>query len=257
MYIKSKYSDYIGEIKLSHPETRNAICKNMAEEFLSVMKDMKEKNARVLILSADTKNNVWSAGHNIHELPEGKDPLNYADALEKMLRSIKSFPAPIIAMIHGSVWGGATDLVVSCDMAIGDETSSFAITPVNLGVPYNITGLLQFMRRLPFNFLKEMFFTAQPVKAEDALQWGLLNHLVTSEELVDFTFNIAKIIATKAPLAVQSIKEQLQTLADADPITPAYAERIQDLRQRVFESEDYAEGIKAFKEKRKPVFKGK
>ena len=257
MYILSEFSDFIGKIKLNRPDTRNSICKNMADEFLSVLNDMKEKNARVIILSAETKNNVWSAGHDINELPEGKDPLNYADALEKMLRAVKAFPAPIIAMVHGSVWGGATDLVVSCDIAIGDDTCSFAITPVNLGVPYNITGLLQFMKRLPFNFLKEMFFTAQPVKAEGALIWGILNHLVKSEELEDFTYNMAKIISQKAPLAVQTIKEQLQTLADADPITPSFVERIQDLRQRVFESEDYTEGIKAFKEKRKPVFKGK
>ena len=118
-------------------------------------------------------------------------------------------------MVHGSVWGGATDLVLSCDLIIGDETSSFAITPANLGLAYNTVGLLHFLRRLPLNFVKEMFFTAAPVKAEDASQWGILNHLVPAADLERFTYDLAGLMSSKAPLVLASVKEQLRLLGQA------------------------------------------
>jgi methylmalonyl-CoA decarboxylase len=209
----------------------------------------------VVRAAADVK--VWSAGHDIGELPQGQEPLAYSDALERLLRAVASFPGPVVAMVHGSVWGGATDLVLSCDMIIGDETSSFAITPANLGLAYNTVGLLHFLRRLPLNFVKEMFFTAAPVKAADASKWGILNHLVPVADLERFTYDLAGLMGSKAPLVLASVKEQLRLLGQAAPLTPDVFERIQELRQRVYQSEDYREGIRAFHEKRTPVFAGK
>jgi methylmalonyl-CoA decarboxylase len=146
--------------------------------------------------------------------------------------------------------------VLSCDLIVGDETSSFAITPANLGLAYNTAGLLQFVRRLPLNLVKEMFFTAAPVKAEAAATWGILNHLVPAAELEQFTSNLADSMATKAPLVLTAVKEQLRILVESDSVTPDAFERIQELRQLVYQSADYEEGIRAFHEKRKPVFKG-
>lgn len=105
-----------------------------------------EEKIRVAVLRAEPGAKVWSAGHDIAELPlGGMDPLCYADPMEETLRAIRMFPGPVIAMVHGSVWGGAFDLVLSCDMVFADETATFAITPVNIGLPYNTTGLLHFM----------------------------------------------------------------------------------------------------------------
>src|SRR5580658_739317 len=165
----------------------------------------------VVRAAADVK--VWSAGHDIGELPQGQEPLAYSDALERLLRAVASFPGPVVAMVHGSVWGGATDLVLSCDLVIGDETCSFAITPANLGLAYNTVGLLHFLRRLPLNFVKEMFFSAAAVKAEDAAKWGILNHLVPNADLERFTYDLARLMSGKAPLVLASVKEQLRLLA--------------------------------------------
>jgi methylmalonyl-CoA decarboxylase len=256
MLILSQLVDCIGTITLNQPAKRNALSRALVEEFLAALADFQKGAARAVIVRAAADAKVWSAGHDISELPRGQDPLLYSDPLERMLRAVKTFPAPVIAMVHGSVWGGGTDLALSCDLIIGDESSSFAITPANLGLAYNTTGLLQFMRRLPLNIVKEMFFTAAPVKADDAAKWGILNHLAPAPDLERFTYDLARSIASKAPLTVSAVKEQLRILIEADPITPDVFERIQELRQRVYQSADYQEGIRAFTEKRKPVFTG-
>jgi methylmalonyl-CoA decarboxylase len=190
-------------------------------------------------------------------LPEAhRDPLGYHDSLEKLLRAVQEYPGPVIAMIRGSVWGGACDLVMTCDIVIGDESSSFAITPAKLGLPYNATGILHFINRLGLNIAKEMFFSADPIMAERAERIGILNHLVPSDNLLRFTTSLAKRMATRSSLAISVIKEQFNLLAGAHPLAPDVFERIQGLRRQVYDSHDYAEGIRSFLEKREPMFKG-
>lgn len=256
MHVLVEKLDQVGILTLNHTEKRNALSRALIEELMGAMERMQSERVRALILTAGHDNAVWSAGHDIHELPEGEDPLLYSDPLEQLLRAVRHYPGPVIAMVHGSVWGGATDLVLSCDLVTGDDTCTFAITPVNLGLPYNTVGTLNFMRRLPLNVAKEMMFTARAVTAQEALRWSILNHLVPADTLRDFTLDLARAIAIKAPLAVSAIKEQLRMLGDSAPLQPGIFERIQELRNTVYKSGDYAEGIRAFKEKRKPVFRG-
>ncbi len=257
MLVLTELSNDIGTVILNRPEKRNALSRALVDELLAALQEFHKSAARVVVMAATTAGGVWSAGHDISELPRGEDPLAYADPLEQLLRNIRRAPFPVLAMVNGSVWGGATDLIMNCDLVVGDEHCSFAITPTNLGLPYNTTGLLQFMRRLPLNFVKEMFFTAAPMNAEAAATWGILNHLVPAAELRAFTYKLAATIASKAPLAVSAAKEQVRVLTDAEPITPEVFERIQHLRRQVYSSSDYSEGIRAFYEKRKPAFAGR
>jgi methylmalonyl-CoA decarboxylase len=247
----------VGIITLADRRKRNAIGAKMASGVIAALESLRARQARAIVLRAAEGMNVWSAGHDIDELPPGRrDPLGYDDSLEGLIRAVRTFPAPVVAMVHGTVWGGALDLVLSCDLAVADETASFAITPANLGLPYNMTGLLHFQGRLPINVIKEMFFTAAPIDARKAKEWLLVNHLVPWDRLESFTMELAATMATKSPLAITVIKEQLRVLSDYQPIAAQVYERVQALRQEAYDSSDYLEGLSAFAQKRQPIFRG-
>ena len=249
--------DRTGVLTLDDPGRRNCLSPEMLGDITAGLVSFAEAGVRAVVLRAHPGAKVWSAGLDVKSLPEpGKDPLDYSDPLEHVIRQVEYFPAPVIAMVEGSVWGGACDLATVCDLAIGCETSSFAITPAKLGVPYNCSGILHFLNLVGPRVAREMFFTAEPIEADRALQVGILNHLVSTADLEPFTFGMARRIAENSPLAVGVIKEQLRILARSHPISPDTFERIQALRRAVFESADYVEGKKAFLEKRRPVFTG-
>jgi methylmalonyl-CoA decarboxylase len=249
--------EQIGTITLNNPERRNCLSNALLTEMVEALAEFERRRVRAVVIRAAGGSKVWSAGFNVRELPDpGREPLSYSDPLERALRAVERFPAPVIAMIEGSVWGGACDLVVTCDLAIGAPSASFAITPAKLGLPYNFSGILHFLNVVGMRVAREMFFTAQPIGAERALRIGILNHLAPSDELESFTYSMARQIAENSPLAITVIKEQLRILGISNPMGPEAFERIEGLRREAYASSDYREGKAAFLEKRKPRFRG-
>ncbi len=256
--VQASVSDHIGIITLNHDRKRNCLSQALIQELCNALADMHDEEVRVVILRAPEGSRVFSAGHDIGELPtNGRDPLTYNDPLRRLVRTIEHFCAPVIAMVEGSVWGGACELVMSCDLIIAAEDSTFAITTSRLGVPYNMSGIQNFMNTGCILLCKEMLFTAQPLGARRLVDRGIVNHVFPRHQLQSATMTIARQIAQNSPLAISLLKEELRLLSASRNITPETFERVQALRREVYDSEDYQEGIRSFYEKREPHFRGK
>ena len=255
--ILTRFDGPIGTITFNNQRKRNSLSNALLNELLLALIEMKNRKARVVIIRAEPGAKVWSSGFDISELPESRrDPLSYNDPLEQVLRRIQSFPAPIIAMVEGSVWGGACELSFTADIVIGSPSATFAITPAKIGVPYNPSGILHFINVAGVRTTREMFFTAQPINAERAYTLGIINHLIPATELESFTYDMGRKITENSPLSISVIKEQLRILSGSSSLSPETFERIQGLRRLVYDSNDYREGKRSFMEKRPPVFRG-
>jgi len=256
--VKRSLDRKIGTITLDNPSKHNALGTALIRDLLVALSDLTNAGARAIVLRAYKGARVWSAGHDVRELPtNGRDPLTYDDPLRRVVRVIKESPTPIIAMVEGSVWGGACEVVMSCDIVIAAEETTFAITPAKLGVPYDIEGTLGFMQSVSLPVIKEMLFTAEPMPADRALRVGLINKVVAAERLESATTELAGQIIRNSPLVISLLKEQLRVLGEAHPLNPEGFQRIQAIRRRIYDSADYQEGIRAFFERRAPQFQGR
>ena len=246
--------DGVAVIQMNDPARRNALSRVMLFEMLDAFAQV--RTARAVILRAPTGQSVWCAGFDITDLEPGFDPLAQDGRLQALFHAVQDCPAPVIAMLGGTAWGGGTDLALRCDIAIASSRCTLAFTPARLGLPYDPDGLLNALSRAGLGLAMEMFATGDAVDALRAQAAGLLNHVVPEAELEGFTLAMARRIAANAPLSVASAKRQLRALNAALPLPAATLHRLLDERRAALASADFAEGLAAFREKRRPRFTG-
>lgn len=254
--LEIRLEDRQGIITMNNDARRNVISTAFINDLVRAFNHFRHEHVRVVVLRANPGVKVWSAGHDVDELPPpGHDPLHWSDTLPHLVRLIQGFPAPVIAMIEGSVWGGACELAMACDIVVATRDTTFAITPAKLGLPYNINGLSTLTRLMSPHMLREMLFTAQPVSALRLAAAGAINDAVDAAVLEKHCYDMATRIAENSPHAIAVMKESMRAFIGRD-LAVAEFERLQELRHEVYNSADYVEGLNAFRERRKPQFSG-
>jgi methylmalonyl-CoA decarboxylase len=256
--VDAEVSGGVGTLTLNSPSKRNALSAALIHDLCSGLDEMANQQVRVVVLRAPAGSTVFSAGHDVRELPaHGRDPLTYDDPLRRAVRSVELFPAPVIAMVEGSVWGGACELVMSCDLIVAADDCTFAMTVGGMGVPYNISGVQNLLNTCGMPLCKEMLFTGRSIPVERLLDLGIVSHAVPRARLERVTQDMAEQIAKNSPLVIGLLKEELRLLSASHNLGPETFERVQAMRRRVYDSADYEEGIRSFFEKRSPRFQGK
>lgn len=244
-------------IELDRPEAMNSLNTKMALELIECLEMLEEqKNLRVLVLTAKGEKSFCSGA----DLKERKGMSNEQwkqqhDIFENTYKLLRNFKFPVIAAVNGFALGGGMEMLLSCDLRYASEHATMGFPEVKLGIIPGVGGTQLLPRAIPVGLAKEMLFRGNQVDAQQALELGILNGVYPKESLLTKTLEIAKEIARNAPLSLQAIKKSIQNGLHTDVDTALSIELVQ--YYKCVNSEDRLEGISAFSEKRKPVWRGK
>ncbi len=248
-----KTEDYVGKILLNRPSKLNTFTVDLATELSSVLRDMEEdREVRVIILKGEGK--VFCAGIDVGDFFD-KSPLEYRkwiEIMERPLVLISELSKPVIAQVHGVAAANGAGLVAASDLCVAAEGSRFGLTAINVGL--NCVGpVVPLLRSVGRKRALEMLLFGNLIGADEALKIGLINRVVAYEELDEFTYKWAVELASKSPIAVQLAKKAFYVAEDMD-YHKAFT-YMNEVFSLLCSTEDAAEGVRAFLEKRKPSWK--
>jgi enoyl-CoA hydratase/carnithine racemase len=245
-------ADGIARITLARPAHRNRL---QNEDLAALMDHFAQIDAdasiRVVVLSGDVLDErpVFSAGYHIGQYEQGRPALPF----EEISNALEKLRPVTICELNGSVYGGATDLVLACDFAIARDDVEMRMPAAALGIHPYPGGLSRYVSRLGVSNAKRAFLTAKLFNAQELLQMGYVHELVAPSQLRGTVDALAAHIASHAPIAVQSVKQSINEIARGD----FDRERLLARELASIATEDFAEGRRAFAERRTPVWKGR
>jgi len=246
----------IASIIINEPKTYNALSfKNLTDLIKNFKKLDDDKKIKVIIIEGSGKG--FSAGHNLKEVSGLKKRAKYQrlfNLCSKLMLHIVEGKKPVIAKVHGAAFAAGCQLVASCDLAYSTNDAIFATPGVNIGL-FCSTPMVAVSRKVNRKRMMKMLLTGEPIKANYAKEIGLINDYFTKSQLNKEVLEIAKTIASKSNLTIRIGKQTFYKQLEM-PLKKAYAYTSKMMTQNMM-TMDAKEGISAFIEKRKPIWKNK
>jgi enoyl-CoA hydratase len=245
-------------LRFNNPAKHNALSVDMWEAVPPLLeRAQKDDNVRMVVLSGEG-GKAFVSGADISQFEDmraAKEAVTRYEAMaEAALQGIYEFAKPTLACISGYCIGGGVNVAICCDLRIATSNSVFSIPATRLGLGYRYSAMKNLTDLVGPGCAKDIFFTARRLDAAEALRIGLVNRVAEPDGLDALLAEYTGAITTGAPLTIRAGKRIIRDVLKADGADMDLARK---LILDCFESEDYAEGRKAFMEKRKPVFKGK
>ncbi|WP_054694266.1 enoyl-CoA hydratase/isomerase family protein [Syntrophomonas palmitatica] len=248
--------DGIATVQINRPEVLNAINEDVLIDLSLVLDDVaSDPQVKVLVVQGD--GNAFAAGADIKNFVSygPQDAHNYIYQVQVTMNKIMALGKPTLASIAGYALGGGCEMALACDIRIAADNAFFGLPEINLGIVPGGSGTQRLTRMVGEGKAKELIFLGEVFNAQQAFQLGLVNFLVSAEELKEQTLKIAKKLSKKPPLAIRTAKELIHLSYDVDIYTGLMMEK--EKFAFLFSSDDQKEGMTAFLEGRKAVFKGK
>lgn len=244
---------HIATLRLRRPARLNCLSNQDLLEIIRHCESINaERDVRVVVLTADTTGQskpIFSAGYDVSGFDsDGYDP----HLFENTVNAVAQLRPVVIAGLNGSVYGGATDLILACDLRIAQPNLSWRMPACALGLHYYPSGLHRYLNAFGPDRTRQLFLTAQPVGSEDLHMWGVLMELVQGDDWPHRLRKLSQGVAQLAPLATQATKASIDELARG----LSDESRLRSRERCCANSEDFREGRQAMAERRTPVFKG-
>jgi 2-(1,2-epoxy-1,2-dihydrophenyl)acetyl-CoA isomerase len=249
----------IGTITFNRPDKLNALSALAFQEFIAALHEVDQDNEiKVVIITGAGR--AFSAGLDLEEATQGpsESDLQVApiqDSLPWISQIMRNMKKPVIAALNGAAAGGGFTIALACDIRIASEEARLVAPFLRVGLVPELGSTYNLPRLVGIAKACEIIFTAKTVMAKEAKEIGLVNEVVPKGELTSFAWKMATEIAQMAPIPLQLAKRALYQGLDSQLDVQVQFEQLS--QSTCFKSEDYKEGMKAFLEKRKPVFKGK